>query len=110
MRPHGLIVTDEAPRPAEQGQFGWRARLRQHAAVHAIAQRAGWSSRGRERSHAHPYQGNGYHYEADEVRARVDRGEGESDVMTLDDSVAVAGTIDTIRAAICSQSAGDAAA
>ena len=105
VRPHGLRVSHEPPRPAEQGQYGWRARLRQNALVHAVAQRTGRSGRSRGRAHAHRYAGNGYHYEADEMRACVERGAGESLVMPLGDSIAVAATADRIRDIIRRQAA-----
>lgn len=100
VRPHGLSVSAEPPRPAEAAAFGWRSRLRQHPLVHAVAQRTGRSSRGAGRRSAHRYAGNGYHYEADEVRACVERGATESSVVPLDDSIAVAATVDDIRAAL----------
>jgi predicted dehydrogenase len=103
VRPYGLDVTHEAPRRPEQPQFGWHARVRQHALVHNIAQRAGRSSRSRGSRLDYRYAGNGYHYEADEVRACVERGAGESAVMPLSDSIAVASTVDMIRKAIRSQ-------
>jgi predicted dehydrogenase len=103
VRPCGLEVSREAPRRLEPPQFGWRARLRQHALVHHIAQRTGRSSRSRGRRLGYRYAGNGYHYEADEVRACVERGAGESAVMPLDDSIAVASTADMIRKAVRSQ-------
>src|SRR5690349_5440356 len=49
VRPYGLDVSREAPRRREDAQFGWRARLRQNALVHHIAQRTGRSSRNRGR-------------------------------------------------------------
>lgn len=100
VRPHGLDIARQPPRTAETAQFGWRARLRQHAIVHGVAQRAGRSSRSGAKRLAFPYAGNGYHYEADEVRSCIERGAGESSVMPLDDSIAVATTVDTIRQAI----------
>jgi predicted dehydrogenase len=100
VRPYGLNVSREAPRPPEEVQFGWKARLRQHALVHQIAQRTGRSSRSRINRLDHRYAGNGYHYEADEVRACVERRAGESSVMPLSDSIAVASTVDSIRRAI----------
>jgi predicted dehydrogenase len=103
VRPHGLSVSHEAPRGAEQTQFGWKARLRQHAFVHNIAQRMGRSSRSQGDVLDFRYAGNGYHYEADEVRNCVARGAGESAVMPLSDSIAVATTADMIRAAIRKQ-------
>lgn len=110
VRPHGLNVSREAPRQAEAAQFGWRARLRQHGMIHWVAQRLGRSSRGRGSRLDCYYVGNGYHYEADEVRACLARGAGESEVMPLSDSIAVATTADTIRAAIRSQAAAGSGA
>lgn len=111
VRPYGLDVTREAPISAERAQFGWKARLRQNALVHNIAQRTGRSGRGRGAHLVHRYNGNGYHYEADEVRACVERGAVESEVMPLGDSIAVAETADSIRAAIRARTAngGDTA-
>jgi predicted dehydrogenase len=100
VRPHGLDVAIETPRPFEEAQFGWKAYLRQHALVHTLAQRIGRSSRSVGRRFDHHYAGNGYHYEADEVRACVERGATESAVMPLNDSIAVATTADMIRAAL----------
>jgi predicted dehydrogenase len=103
VRPYGLDVSHETPRHPEEPQFGWRASLRQHALVHNIAQRSGRSSRNRGSRLHYRYAGNGYHYQADEVRACVERGAVESAVMPLDDSIAVATTADMIRKAIRSQ-------
>jgi predicted dehydrogenase len=100
VRPYGLRVSRETPRRREEPQFGWRGRIRQHALVHHIAQRAGRSSRSRGTRLAYPYSGNGYHYEANEVRACVERGAAESAIMPLNESVAVACTADMIRKAI----------
>ncbi|MGE5539453.1 MAG: Gfo/Idh/MocA family protein [Gemmatimonas sp.] len=100
VRPHGLDVAHELPRPTEAAQLGWRGKLRQNGLVHAIAQRVGRSSRSRGKRFDFHYTGNGYHYEADEVRACVQRGATESAVMPLADSIAVASTMDAIRAAI----------
>jgi predicted dehydrogenase len=45
-----------------------------------------------------PYEGNGYNYEAAEVMRCLRRGETESAVMPLDESVEIMRTMDTIRA------------
>ena len=65
-----------------------------------VAQLAGLSIRSRGKRLNYRYTGNGYHYEADEVRACVERGAGESAVMPLGDSIAVATTADMIRETI----------
>ena len=103
LRPYGLDVSHEPPRAAEGARFDWRGRLRQHALVHTIAQHMGRSRRSRAKRIAYHYAGNGYHSEADEVRACVERGVGESAVMPLNDSVAVARTMDAIHKAIRSR-------
>jgi predicted dehydrogenase len=100
VRPSGLYFSAQAPRSAEKPKFGMKARLLQNGLVHQLAQRIGRSSRAPTRHLPHRYRGNGYHYEADEVRACVRRGAGESSVMPLEDSIAVAETADAIRAAI----------
>lgn len=105
VRPYGLEIAREAPRRPEEAQLGWRGRLRQHGLVHQIAQRLGRSSRSRGQRTDFRYAGNGYHYEADEVRACVERGAVESAVMPLDDSIAVASTADAARRAIRNQRA-----
>lgn len=110
VRPHGLEIVKQPPIRAEAAQFGWKARLRQHGLVHHIAQRLDRSSRARGTRVDHRYAGNGYHYEADEVRACVERGAVESAVMPLDDSIAVAATMDAIRSRVQAQaSMGQAA-
>lgn len=103
VRPTGLYVSNESPRSAEGAQFGWKAKLQQHGLVHQIAQRIGKSSRAPRRHLTYRYSGNGYHYEANEVRACVQSGAVESKTMPLNDSIAVANTIDTIRNAIAGQ-------
>jgi predicted dehydrogenase len=103
VRPYGLYVSDEKPRALEKLDLGWRARLRQNPLVHNVAQRTGRSSRGRGSRLDHFYTGNGYHYEADEVRACIGRGAVESTIMPLDDSVATLSTMDLIRQAIYAQ-------
>ncbi len=97
VRPFGLNISRQLPVPSEKPVFGWRARARQHGLTHQIAQRLGRSSRHGGRHNLHPYAGNGYHYEADEVRACIERGAIESANMPLNDSIAVAQTMDSIR-------------
>lgn len=105
VRPYGLYLSRQSPRGYEEAQFGWKARLRQHGLVHDIAQRTGRSSRSRGTLLNYRYAGNGYHYEADEVRACVARGAIESKTMPLDDSIAVAATAEAIRNTLLRQAA-----
>jgi predicted dehydrogenase len=100
VRPHGLDIVRQPPVRAQSSGFGRVEKLRQHRFVHQLAQRADRSSRRRGTRHAHRYAGSGYHYEADEVRACVERGSTESSVMPLDDSIGVAVMADSIRNSI----------
>lgn len=45
-----------------------------------------------------PYEGNGYNYEADEVHRCLRAGKTESDIMPLDETLAIMETMDTLRA------------
>jgi predicted dehydrogenase len=45
-----------------------------------------------------PYEGNGYNYEADEVRRCLQAGKLESDVMGLDETLSIMETLDALRA------------
>jgi predicted dehydrogenase len=100
VRPYGLYVSPRAPLQLEEPAFGWRERIRQRGMVHLVAQLAGLSGRSRGKLLNYRYAGNGYHYEADEVRACIGRGTSESAIMPLSDSIAVASTADIIRETI----------
>nr|WP_256432819.1 Gfo/Idh/MocA family oxidoreductase [Novosphingobium sp. SG751A] len=99
-RPNGLRITRQAPQRFSEPKFHWKMRLKEHDAFHRIAQMMGWSARDRSKVENFRYTGNGYHYEADEVQQCVARGATESAIMPLDDSIAVARTLDAIRAAL----------
>ncbi len=106
VRPHGLHVADEGTRGYDEARFSWRDRLRQDGRIHRLAQLLDRSGRSRGQALRHHYAGNGYHYEVDEVQACVDRGDIESKVMSLDDSVNVAATADKVRATFRTVRAG----
>lgn len=108
VRPYGIAVSREEPIPATSTVEGWRGRLRQHPLVHRAAQHLGRSSRGQGRSFNFHYSGNGYNYEADEVRSCVGRGLLESAIMPLDDSIEVAQTMDEVARAIGKQASLEA--
>jgi predicted dehydrogenase len=81
-------------------KLNWKFRLREGDLPHRLAQTIGWSERDKSKSIGLHYSGNGYHYEADEVRDCVQRGAKESSVMPLSDSVEVARIVDAIRAQV----------
>lgn len=97
VRSHGVEITREGPVALRAGDSSWKDHLRQSAFVHQVAQRLDRSSRGRGSREPHRYLGNGYHYETDEVAARVREGAIESGVMPLDDSISVSTTIGELR-------------
>jgi hypothetical protein len=45
-----------------------------------------------------PFEGNGFHYEAREVMECIRAGRSESAIMPLEETVAIAATLDAIRA------------
>lgn len=99
-RPHGLAALRTSPRPRGVASFGRKAQLRESGTVQRLVQLADrFGGRGPKIT-AHPFTGNGYHYEADEVARCVAAGLTESPVMPLADSLAVAATVDAVRAAI----------
>ncbi|HZL85814.1 MAG TPA: Gfo/Idh/MocA family oxidoreductase [Candidatus Krumholzibacteria bacterium] len=100
VRPSGLDISRQAPLHFAAPDFGWRTRIRQNGMVHHVAQLAGMTTHSRGKRRHYRYAGNGFHYEADEVRACVECGATSSAVMPLDDSIAVASTAEKIRAAI----------
>lgn len=97
-RPYGLEISCRPPLHIEEPSFGFRTQLRQHSLVHRIAQITGLPRRSKRFNYR--YAGNGYHYEADEVRCCIERGDFESAVMPLNESIAVATTMDEIRKTI----------
>lgn len=99
-RPNGLRLTRQAPQRFSTPRFDWKMRMKEQDVFHRIAQMMGWSARDRARVEPFPYRGNGYHYEADEVQQCIARGAIESAIMPLDDSIAVARTVDAIRAGV----------
>jgi predicted dehydrogenase len=103
VRPYGLTLANQSPLDREESQLHKRALMRQHPLVHAAAQRVGRSSRRSGTSVNRYYNGNGYHYEADEVRDCIARGDTESKIMPLTDTIAVARTADSIRQKIRAQ-------
>ncbi|MFP6901492.1 MAG: Gfo/Idh/MocA family oxidoreductase [Opitutales bacterium] len=50
-----------------------------------------------EKRFSHPFEGNGFNYEAAEVMRLLRAGEKESSVMSLDESIAIMETLDAIR-------------
>jgi len=101
VRPYGLYITHETPRIPEKATFGLKSRARQHALVHQIAQRtAGQAEAGSLLNFR--YSGNGYHYQADEVRRLLCRLAAKP-IMPIEESISVLETADRIRTMISNQ-------
>jgi predicted dehydrogenase len=87
-RPFRLTITRTTPRGGE-GSGGGRFEALKEGKLQAVQQRLGPLVRllrsGRTETHA--YAGNGYHHQADEVRARIRAGERESPIMPLAESL-----------------------
>ncbi len=79
--------------------------LREGAVAQSLQQRL-HRFRGRGRAAAVPYAGNGYHYEADEVRRCVETGLAESERMKLAESVAMARLIEAAHSIWSANPAG----
>ncbi|TDK30893.1 Gfo/Idh/MocA family protein [Luteimonas terrae] len=106
VRPHGLRISRQKPLLNVSTSASWRTRLREHSLTHKLAQLTGLSSRKGRRTVNCSYSGNGYHYQAEEVRACVYRGDLESKTMPLSDSLSVISTVDTIRRKISEKERG----
>lgn len=96
VRPYGLSVVKEDPKPFTCRSLDWRSRARQHPIVHKIAQLTNRTGRARPDIVSCHYAGNGYQYQADELRTCVEQGLLESRVMSLADSINVAEAADAI--------------
>jgi predicted dehydrogenase len=100
-RPFRMIITRESARPSSRQDGGRLEALKESGMAQGVYQRlSGFAAliRGRRRrSVARPYAGNGYHYEAAELMARVRAGELESPIMPLDESLRLVTIMEAAR-------------
>ena len=99
-RPQGLATLTTTPRRRSASGLGRSSKLRESGAVQRLAQLGDRLGLRGPSVAAHPFAGNGYHYEADEVARCVRAGLAESPVMPLADSQSVIALVDSIRSAI----------
>jgi predicted dehydrogenase len=97
------LTTFSTRRPAktELPRRPWLEAVKESELAQGVLQRAiplVEPLRARTQVFAEPYAGNGYHYEADEVRRCVESGARQSAVMPLDESVRIMHTMDALRA------------
>lgn len=99
-RPHGLVRRRATPRQRPRdpaAALSFKARLREHGLAQHLAQWHGLLRPG-GKVERHLFAGNGYHYQAIEADRCIAAGLTESPVMPLAQSIALAETLDTIRA------------
>lgn len=102
-RAHRFSVSHDAP-PSPAGTVaadgGLAARIRRALAQQGVHRRIDWLSAAWRHlgSRSMPFAGNGYQFELDEVTRCLRAGRVESAVMPLADSLAVARTMDRLRA------------
>lgn len=101
-RPFRMSLTPARPRGAEPSGGGRFEALKEGGLLQGAQQRLDGAVRllrGRgSQTIRLPYDGNGYHYQAEELRSRVQQGALESPVMPLAESVAIMAAIDRARA------------
>jgi len=97
-RPFGVRWSPTEPRRAQVAGTSRRARLRERGSLQRLSQLV--AALGPGPATPHPYAGNGYHYQAEEVARCVAEGALESLTMPVSDSLAVALTMDRILASM----------
>jgi predicted dehydrogenase len=98
-RPFRLTLLRTTPRRGE-ARGGGRLEALKEGPLQAVQQRIDGivrAVRGGGRSMLIPYAGNGYHHQAEEVRARIAGSERESPIMPLDESLHLVGVMQRAR-------------
>jgi predicted dehydrogenase len=98
-RPFGILRTATSPRTQPKASLSRKA-LTKEGDLYQRLVRLREKMRGGGKTISLPFAGNGYHYEAAEVAARVRASATESPIMPLSDSLAIAATLDALRARI----------
>jgi predicted dehydrogenase len=100
-RPFRLHAFRTTPRAGEGRGGGWLEALKEGGLAQAAQQRLAplvRAVRGGGRTELHAYAGNGYHYQAEEVRARIAAGQRESPIMPLAESLHIVEVMERARA------------
>jgi predicted dehydrogenase len=99
-RPYRMRVSRTRPRSGGRGGGRFEP-LQEGARMQRAQQQLDWAVRalrGGGKRAMHPYQGNGYHYQAEEVRTRIRAGELESPIMPLSESLHIVDVMERARA------------
>lgn len=99
-RPFRMQLSRTIARAGDGGGARLEA-LREAGAAQRLQQHLDWAVRlfrGGGRRLRHPYAGNGYHYQAEEVRTRIAAGERESAIMPLAESLHIVEVMERARA------------
>lgn len=100
-RPFRFSLHRTTPRSGGMQGGGRMEALKEGALLQGAQQRLDFAARllrGGGRGETHPYAGNGYHHQAEEVARCIAAGLRESQVMPLDESVAIVAAMDRARA------------
>ncbi|HSV69336.1 MAG TPA: Gfo/Idh/MocA family oxidoreductase [Methylibium sp.] len=100
-RAHRLsLVASPVPVASADGPPSWRSRLRDASTLKRLRRQLEplAAMRSPLRGHRHVFAGNGYQFELQEVVRCLQRGALESEIMPLDDSIAVMAIADRVRA------------
>jgi predicted dehydrogenase len=98
-RPWGIERRSASPRSQPKAGLSRKALFKEGDLYQRLV-RMRERLQGQGKTIALPFAGNGYHYEAAEVAACIRAGQSESAIMPLGDSLAVAATLDALRAQI----------
>lgn len=100
-RPFRMRLSRTTPRVGEGKGGGRLESVKEGGAAQRAQQELGWAVRllrGNGKRLMHAYAGNGYHYQAEEVRARISAGERESPLMPLAESLHIVEVMERARA------------
>lgn len=103
-RPFRMRITRTIARTGEGKGGGRLEALKEGGAAQRARQQLGWAVgllQGGTRRLSHPYAGNGYHYQAEEVRTRISAGARESNIMPLAESLHIVEVMERARAQWC---------
>ena len=98
IRPSGITLSRRSVEQLVERDYSWRMRLRQRGWLNWLAQRVGRTAlKTSATTIGRFYAGNGYHYQAEEVRRCLQQGSLESSCMPLSDSLEIVQLSEQIR-------------
>jgi predicted dehydrogenase len=95
-----LYVSLRTRRAPDLEILGANGRIRIEAPIFRPARLTVWTSTGTQSTHDFPITGSGYGYQVREVNAALRAGRAGSSIMSLDETLTIMQTMDTVRAQI----------